>query len=132
MLDEEALETQLGAARAALRQIRADAATAPPAEDITAEAADGRLKVTLGADGRVTGVDIHPVLLREGSTYLGEQLADAVNAALDARAEFSSSTEPVPDLDALNASIELVQDAGIRQMRQVTNSFAAALRRADR
>ena len=130
VFDEQTLDRQLSEARAALRQVRSGAADAPEPAEIIGEAAGGHLRVILGTDGRLSHVDLHPALMREGSEFLSQQIAVAVNAALDARAEVSRSAEPVPDLDAMTATVERLQDEGVRQMQQITTSFTAAIRRA--
>ncbi|MEV4754456.1 YbaB/EbfC family nucleoid-associated protein [Micromonospora sp. NPDC049559] len=128
MFDEVGLERQLSEARASLRQV-AEASRAPEPREIVAEAADGRIVVTLGTDGRVNAIEINPMVLREGVQYLAEELQSAVNAALDERGADARTDEPVADLAALNATIERLQDEGLRQMRQITAGVSDVMRK---
>jgi DNA-binding protein YbaB len=127
--DEQSLEQQLREARTALRQARTDAGDAPATEEITTEAADGQVRVTLDPGGRFTAIDIRPTMLRHGSDYLAEALLTAVNAALDTRAVTTDPGQPAPDLDAMTHTIERLQDESLRQLRQITAAFGDATRR---
>ena len=128
MLGESALEQQLAQARAALREVSGTAAPRERAESV-AEAADGRIRVTLGTDGRVSALDIDPRVLREGSEYLTAELRQAVNAALDGQDDGAAATEPMPDLAAMTATIERLQDQGLRQMREISQAVSETMRK---
>ncbi|SNS65711.1 Conserved DNA-binding protein YbaB [Asanoa hainanensis] len=129
MYDEQGLEQQLREARTALRQARTETGDAPAPEEITAEAADGQVRVTLDASGRLTAIDIRPTILRHGTESLAEALMAAVNEALDTRAATTGGGQPAPDLDAMSHTIERLQDESLRQMRQITAAFTEATRR---
>ncbi|MGC4787215.1 YbaB/EbfC family nucleoid-associated protein [Micromonospora sp. DT178] len=128
MLGESALEQQLAQARAALREVGGAAAPRERSESV-AEAADGRIRVTLGTDGRVSAVDIDPRVLREGSEYLAAELRQAVNAALDGQDDGVAASEPMPDLAAMTATIERLQDQGLRQMREISQAVSETMRK---
>ncbi|MEU6074472.1 YbaB/EbfC family nucleoid-associated protein [Micromonospora sp. NPDC047074] len=128
MLGEEALERQLAQTRAALREVSGGAVPRERAESV-AEAADGRIRVTLGGDGRVSAVEIDPRVLREGSEYLADELRQAVNTALDAQDDGAVAAEPMPDLAALNSTIERLQDQGLRQMREISQAVSETMRK---
>ncbi|MGN9766607.1 YbaB/EbfC family nucleoid-associated protein [Micromonospora sp. SD12] len=128
MLGESALEQQLAQARAALREVGGAAAPRERTESM-AEAAEGRIRVTLGTDGRVSAVDIDPRVLREGSEYLAAGLRQAVNAALDGQDDGGTTTEPMPDLAAMTATIERLQDQGLRQMREISQAVSETMRK---
>ncbi|MEU7930193.1 YbaB/EbfC family nucleoid-associated protein [Micromonospora echinofusca] len=128
MLGESALEQQLAQARAALREVGGAAAPRERTESV-AEAAEGRIRVTLGTDGRVSAVDIDPRVLREGSEYLAAELRQAVNAALDGQDDGGATTEPMPDLAAMTATIERLQDQGLRQMREISQAVSETMRK---
>ncbi|MEV0807441.1 YbaB/EbfC family nucleoid-associated protein [Micromonospora sp. NPDC050200] len=131
MLGESALEEQLAQARAALREV---SRTGPPRERVESvgEAADGRIRVTLGTDGRVSAVDLDPRVLREGSEHLAEELRRAVNAALDGQDDDAAGTEPMPDLAAMTATVERLQDQGLRQMREISTAISETMRKIQR
>ncbi|MEH0938612.1 YbaB/EbfC family nucleoid-associated protein [Micromonospora psammae] len=128
MLGESALEQQLAEARAALREV---SRTVVPPERVesVAEAADGRIRVTVGVDGRLSAVDLDSRVLREGSEYLADELRRAVNAALDGQAEAVAGTEPMPDLAAMTATVERLQDQSLRQMREISTAISETMRK---
>ncbi|WP_433387894.1 YbaB/EbfC family nucleoid-associated protein [Micromonospora sp. KLBMP9576] len=131
MLGEVALEQQLAQARAALREVSGAAAPRERAESV-AEAADGRIRVTVGTDGRVSAVDIDPRVLREGSEHLAAELRRAVNSALDGQDDGADAVEPMPDLAALSATVERLQDQGLRQMREISQTVSETMRKLHR
>ncbi|MGK5443099.1 YbaB/EbfC family nucleoid-associated protein [Micromonospora sp. URMC 105] len=128
MLGESALEQQLAEARAALREV-SRSVVPPERVESVAEAADGRIRVTVGVDGRLSAVDLDPRVLREGSDYLADELRRAVNAALDGQAEVVAGTEPMPDLAAMTATVERLQDQGLRQMREISTAISETMRK---
>ncbi|NYF55393.1 YbaB/EbfC family nucleoid-associated protein [Micromonospora purpureochromogenes] len=127
MLGESALEEQLAQARAALREV---SRTVTPRERVESvgEAADGRIRVTLGTDGRVSAVDLDPRVLREGAEHLAEELRRAVNAALDGQDD-PAAAEPMPDLAAMTTTVERLQDQGLRQMREISQAISETMRK---
>ena len=127
MLGESAMEGQLAQARAALREV---SRTVTPRERVESvgEAADGRVRVTLGTDGRVSAVDLDPRVLREGTEHLAEELRRAVNAALDGQDD-PAAAEPMPDLAAMTATVERLQDQGLRQMREISQAISETMRK---
>ncbi|HEX5598539.1 MAG TPA: YbaB/EbfC family nucleoid-associated protein [Micromonosporaceae bacterium] len=131
MFGERGLEQQLMDARAALSKARAATARAEP-QEIETDAAEGRIKVILGADGRISAIDLDPRVLREGVEYLSSELRNAVNAALDDQDADPSAGEPVPDLDALHATIEQLQDQSMRQMREMNLAIGEVMRKLHR
>ncbi|MFK3981673.1 YbaB/EbfC family nucleoid-associated protein [Micromonospora sp. NPDC050397] len=134
MLGESALERQLTDARALLREASRTAAEGGPEEprEYVAEAAEGRIRVTVDADGRVGAVEIDPRVLREGAEYLAAEFRTAVNAALDGRGDDYRTDEPVPDLDAVNSAVERLQDQSIRQMREMSATISEVMRKIHR
>ncbi|TDB75929.1 YbaB/EbfC family nucleoid-associated protein [Micromonospora sp. KC723] len=131
MLGEDALEQQLAQARVALREAQRTVA-APERVESVAEAADGRIRVSLGPDGRCSAVELDPRVLREGSEYLAEELRRAVNAALDGQSEAVTGTEPMPDLAAMTVTLERLQDQGLRQMREISATISDTMRKLQR
>ncbi|MEH0824335.1 MULTISPECIES: YbaB/EbfC family nucleoid-associated protein [unclassified Micromonospora] len=127
MLGESALEEQLAQARAALREVSRGVTPRERVESV-GEAADGRIRVILGTDGRVSAVDLDPRVLREGAEHLAEELRRAVNAALDGQDDPAAS-EPMPDLTAMTATVERLQDQGLRQMREISQAISDTMRK---
>ncbi|MEU5937892.1 YbaB/EbfC family nucleoid-associated protein [Micromonospora sp. NPDC047548] len=127
MLGESALEEQLAQARTALRDVSRSVTPRERVESV-GEAADGRIRVTLGTDGRVSAVDLDPRVLREGAEHLAEELRRAVNAALDGQDDPATS-EPMPDLAAMTATVERLQDQGLRQMREISQAISETMRK---
>jgi len=118
-------------ARAALAK-----ATASPeegrAEPVTVEAAKGRIRVTLGVDGRVSAIDLDPKAIKEGTDYIAEHVLTALNEALDKRATMVISDEQVPNLESINESLAAVQDAGVRQLQAMSASITQVLGKLNR
>lgn len=84
--------------------------------------------------GRIESVSVDPRGLRLDSQSLGEEVAAAVNAALDdLRAQAKLAPEAV-DLAALHAELTQVRDESARQFSSFLGSIAAAQERvtADR
>jgi DNA-binding protein YbaB len=126
--DESGLEQQLRTARSSLRELQESAQHPTPPEPVTVERADGLIRVTVGADGRLTGIDVHPTALRAGIEFVAGEIVSAVNAALDAQAP-AVPAGAVPDFTTLFATVERAQDEGLRQMRAMTTSINEAMRR---
>lgn len=129
MFGEDAIAQQLAEARSQLdvvRQTQQDHQVPP----VTAEAADGRIKITLGANGRVERFEFTEVrVLKEGTEYLEEELRNAVNAALDARAESLATDTAAPDLEAIGEAVAKIQDQGIAQMRAMSTQISAVMKK---
>ncbi|GAB3992558.1 hypothetical protein GCM10029992_01990 [Glycomyces albus] len=131
MFGEDQIARQLADARETLRTAR-QSTEDTRSEPVTAESADGRIRVTIGTDGRVTDFVIDPRLLREGSEVLADELKRAVNAALDERAEATQTDEPVPDLEAIDESIADIQDRSLRQFQAMSASISEVMAKLNR
>jgi DNA-binding protein YbaB len=129
MFGEDAIAQQLAEARSQLdvvRQTQQDHQVPP----VTAEAADGRIKITLGANGRVDRIEFTEVrVLKEGTEYLEEELRTLVNTALDARAETLAADMAVPDLEAIGEAVAKIQDQGLAQMRAMSTQISAVMKK---
>lgn len=129
MFGEDAIAQQLAEARTQLdvvRQTQQDHQVPP----VTAEAADGRIKITLGANGRVERFEFTEVrVLKEGTEYLEEELRNAVNTALDARAESLAHDIATPDLEAIGEAVAKIQDQGLAQMRAMSTQISAVMKK---
>jgi DNA-binding protein YbaB len=129
MFGEDAIAQQLAEARSQLdvvRQTQQDHQVPP----VTAEAADGRIKLTLGANGRVDRIEFTEVrVLKEGTEYLEEELRKLVNTALDARAESLSADLAAPDLEAIGDAVAKIQDQGLAQMRAMSTQISAVMKK---
>ena len=129
MFGEDAIAQQLAEARSKLdvvRQTQQDHQVPP----VTAEAADGRIKMTLGANGRVERFEFTEVrVLKEGTEFLEEELRNVVNAALDARAESLGHDTAAPDLEAIGEAVAKIQDQGLAQMRAMSTQISAVMKK---
>ena len=99
------------------------------AEPILTEAAEGRIKVTLGTDGRFEQIRMTLSALRDGPEALVEQLKLAVNDAIDQRAAKSALTGPVPDQAEMNEQIARMQDASLQQFKNMDAAIGALMAR---
>lgn len=126
MTGEGGFAQELAEARANLAK-----ATASPEADqavpVTAEAAKGRISVTLGADGRVSAINVDPKAVKEGTDYIAEHVLAALNDALDQRATMVTADEHVPDLGSIGESLAAVQDAGVRQLQAMSESITQVM-----
>jgi DNA-binding protein YbaB len=129
MFAEDQIAQQLADARSALddvRRLQPDHQIPP----VTVEAADGRIRITLGADGRVDEFRfVEERVLKEGTEFLEAELRKAVNAALDARAESLVADAPAPDLDALGDSLAKIQDQGLQRMREMSAQISTVMKK---
>ncbi|WP_205326722.1 YbaB/EbfC family nucleoid-associated protein [Glycomyces sp. YM15] len=126
MTGEGGFAQELADARAAL----AKATTSPEGDQavpVTADAAKGRIKVTLGVDGRVSDINVDPKAVKEGTDYIAEHVLAALNDALDLRAAMVTAEERVPDLGAIGESLSAVQDAGVRQLQAMSESITQVM-----
>ncbi|MFB9659639.1 YbaB/EbfC family nucleoid-associated protein [Glycomyces mayteni] len=122
---------RLAEARAALAQVSA-APEQAQAEPVTVEAAKGRIRVTLGVDGRVAEIFADPKAVKEGTDYIAEHVLAALNEALDKRAAMTASQDAAPDLAALTESLAAVQDAGVRRLQAFTASIGQVMTKLNR
>lgn len=86
------------------------------------EAADGRIKVTLGTDGRFERIKMTLSALRDGPDALVTELTTALNEALDQRSAATAYTGPVPDQAEMNERTSRLQDASLQQFTQINAS----------
>jgi DNA-binding protein YbaB len=127
-------------AKAALDAVRAgggetgdtgDAEPAEPAEPVQGEgtAADGQVKVTVGAGGRVEAITVSPRLLRDGIEAVCEQIVLAVNAGLDDLRTKAQAQQPAGATDpaALAGQLRELQDESMRKMAAYSQALTDAL-----
>lgn len=117
MFGEDQIAQQLARTREILAQ--GPGSPAGQSEPILTEAAEGRIKVTLGADGRFERIKMSLSAMKDGPEALLEQLRIAVNDALDQRAELTAVPVPVPDMAAVNERAARLQDASLRQFKDM-------------
>jgi DNA-binding protein YbaB len=117
-------------AREALQELRSGQVQPDgEVEDLVGEgeAADGKVKVTAGIGGKIEKVELDPRALRTDSDELGEQIAEAVNAALkDLQQKASASAAAAMsgfDPEHLSEQLINLQDQSVRQMGE----FAAGM-----
>lgn len=133
------LDRLLGEARETLESMRQgggaapDRPAAPRSEQLQGigEAAGGRVAVTAVPGGRIDAVRLDPRVMRMASEELGEQLALAVNAALDdLRAKSAAAgTDQAVDTAALSRQVERLQNDGLRQMALIGQAITESLSR---
>ncbi|GAA4099656.1 MULTISPECIES: YbaB/EbfC family nucleoid-associated protein [Actinomadura] len=127
------LERMLTEARKTLESMRQGDTAPRPAKSAKAadgdtlegvgEAADGRIKVTAEAGGRVKSVDLDQKAMRMSPQELGEQLVVAVNAALeDLRAKAATAGAAQREADP-GEQAEDIQNQSLRQMELITQAI---------
>ncbi|WP_026932262.1 hypothetical protein [Glycomyces tenuis] len=96
-------------------------------EPIMTEAADGRIKITLGTDGRFERIKMSLSALKDGPEVLVEDLKSGLNEALDQRRELTVAGGPAPDMGAMNEKFAQMQDASLRQFQAMNDSIGALM-----
>lgn len=133
MFGEDKIAEQLAAARAELSAAAQAQAVAPP-EPVTVENEKGRIRITVGTDGRLSEFMVSARAIRDGSDDLGPELMRLVNEALDKHREHTVTDEPVPDLGAINERFAEMQDRSLRNFaamsQQITETMAKLQNRA--
>lgn len=95
---------------------------------------DERIAITI-TDGRVTGCELQPHVLRLGHVELGEQLMTAMNAALSAyQADLTAVlADQQADLSGMTSSRRAIQADAVRTVSGYTEQMYELLKRgADR
>lgn len=95
---------------------------------------DERITITI-TDGRVTGCELQPHVLRLGHVELGEQLMTAMNAALSAyQADLTAAlADQQADLSGMTSSLRAIQADAVRTVSGYTEQMYELLKRgADR
>ncbi|GAA2154476.1 MULTISPECIES: YbaB/EbfC family nucleoid-associated protein [Glycomyces] len=129
MAAESDFAQQLAEARAALANTTA-APEQVQVEPVTGESAKGRVRVTLGVDGRVDRIEADPKAFKEGTDFIAEHVLLALNEALDKRAAMAPD-ERVPDLASIGESLAAVQDTGVRRLQAMSESITQVLAKLD-
>lgn len=133
MFGEDKIAEQLAAARAELSAAAQVQAAAPPGP-VTVENEKGRIRITVGTDGRLSELMVSARAIRDGSDDLGPELMRLVNEALDKHREHTVTDEPVPDLNAINERFAEMQDRSLRNFaamsQQITETMAKLQNRA--
>ncbi|TDD25204.1 YbaB/EbfC family DNA-binding protein, partial [Actinomadura sp. KC06] len=92
------------------------------------EAAEGKVKATAAAGGRVKGVEINPRAMRMTPEELGGHLVTAVNAALkDLRSKTAEAAGDAVNATTLAKQAEEIQTEGLRQMAVFDQAITEAL-----
>ncbi|MEU6250130.1 hypothetical protein [Glycomyces sp. NPDC047010] len=126
MFGEDQIAQQLSATRDTLAE--APAAAGGQAGPILTEGADGRIKVTLGADGRFERIKMSLSALKDGPEALLDQLAFALNTALDLRSEQTAVPVPAAGMADVNERVARMQDASLRQFKDMDESVRQLMR----
>lgn len=125
MFSEDKIAEQLFAARAEL-SAAAQTQTGPP-EPVTVENEKGRIRITVGPDGRLTEFMVSARAIRDGSDDLGPELMRLVNEALDRHREHAATEETVPDLNALNEKVGELQDTALRNFAAMSQQISETM-----
>jgi hypothetical protein len=125
LFSEDKIAEQLAAARAEL-SAAAQIQVGPP-EPVTVENEKGRIRITVGPDGRLTELMVSARAIRDGSDDLGPQLMQLVNEALDKHREHQSTEEPVPDLNAINERFAEMQDRSLRNFAAMSQQISETM-----
>jgi hypothetical protein len=132
LFSEDKIAEQLAAARAEL-SAAAQTQVGPP-EPVTVENEKGRIRITVGPDGRLSELMVSARAIRDGSDDLGPELMRLVNEALDKHREHTVTDEPVPDLNAINERFAEMQDRSLRNFaamsQQISETMAKLQNRA--
>jgi hypothetical protein len=133
LFGEDKIAEQLAAARAELSAAAQVQAAAPP-EPVTVENEKGRIRITVGTDGRLSELMVSARAIRDGSDDLGPELMRLINEALDRHREHTVTDEPVPDLNAINERFAEMQDRSLRNFaamsQQISETMAKLQNRA--
>ncbi|MGN9776405.1 YbaB/EbfC family nucleoid-associated protein [Micromonospora sp. H33] len=122
--------------RQVLASMRAPGEAAPgdgpevePARGV-GSAAGGQVEVVMIGQ-RVESVTLDPRALRMGADLLGEQLVQAMNAALDdLRHQAATDAQaPAVDPEQLGRTLDELQNESVRSMSAMTEALADAVRR---
>ncbi|SDE16835.1 hypothetical protein [Glycomyces harbinensis] len=126
-------EDLVGQQLAEVRDLLAKAPGTPgeQAEPILTEAADGRIKITLGTDGRFERIKMTLSALKDGPDALVEQLKLGLNDALDQRAAATAVAAPELDMETVNEKVAELQDASLRQFQVMTASIREVMAKLD-
>ncbi|MFB9659638.1 hypothetical protein ACFQS3_07680 [Glycomyces mayteni] len=127
MFGEDQIAQQLSAARDTLAQ--GPGTASGQTEPILAEGAGGRIKVTLGTNGRFERIKMSLSALKDGPEALLDQLAYTLNTALDERSERTAVPGPAADMADVNERAARMQDASIRQFKDMDASIRDLMRR---
>lgn len=98
------------------------------------DALDGRVRVRLAADGRVSELELADEVMGLRAAELARAITTAVNQAwLAARCDDEVAAAAIAvDPAALAAQIREVRDQSMRSMRAITDSLADAVARIER
>lgn len=124
----EGFDQLLARAREALESMRGGVAPdgAEPSQG-AGSADDEKIRVTVTAPGRITSLELDPVVMRRPSEDLAADLVAAVNAALDDLRANATEAGTGPDLDALNGQLAELHEGSVRQMAYFTSAANSAI-----
>lgn len=91
-------------------------------------AADGAVRVTVGADGRIDELHLEPRLLGSGVTVVADAVREAVNAAQDDVAEKLRSNSP---MHAFETEMDRITDGFERAIEKVAKDLAEVQKRME-
>jgi DNA-binding protein YbaB len=131
----EELDRLLAQASQLLASVRTTTAAGGAERVGIGEAADGRVRASVGAGYKLTDLRIDPRAMRLESQALGEQIMQAVNAAVDDLREAGAAgaaVTPEVDVGELVGRLEELRTDSVRQMAGFTQSMDEVLTRLSR
>jgi len=104
------------------------------AEPVEGSALDGKVKVRLAADGRVSELVLADEVMGMNARELGREIASAFNLAWAAARSDDPAAAAVAAVDpaALAESLRHVREEGMRSMQKITEALADTMQQIDR
>jgi DNA-binding protein YbaB len=101
---------------------------------VEGSALDGKVKVRLAADGRVSELLLADEVMGLSPRELGREIASAFNLAWAAARSDDPAAAAVAAVDpaALAESLRQVREEGMRSMQKITDALADTMRQIDR
>ena len=129
----DAFEQSLAELRTTLESMRARPGQGRPPGVGVGQAADGKVKTAMAADGHLLGMVLDPSILRMDERELARVIVAAVNEAWAARLGLDQSAAAVAAMDPamLQRQLSQLQDKGLDTMRRFTDSMQGVLDKVD-
>ena len=113
----QALDDLLLRTRAAL-----SGATRTGGEPTTGASDDGLVSATVGPDGLVRSISMHPTILRRSPDDIADSVVDAVNQAVTAQPEAPATSGLIEELKAIQEELAV-------NVRRMGDEFTSAVKR---
>lgn len=105
-----------------------------PRTDAAASGLDGKIRVTLGADGRVRELVLSDEALAVGASELARELTATINAAWGKTrsSDPAAGAAAAVDMAALASRVGQLREESLRSMGRITSALTDALAKIDR